>query len=50
MNPNHLKELLEKVADGSATEAEKLEALREANALVEEYNKALKEGLAAHPA
>jgi hypothetical protein len=50
MNPNHLKELLKKIADGSASEKEKLEALREANALIEEYNKALKEGLAKNPA
>lgn len=50
MNPNHLKESLEKVANGSASENEKLEALKEANALIEEYNKALKEGLSANPA
>lgn len=50
MNPNHLKDLLEKVANGSASEVEKLEALREANTLIEEYNRILKEGLAANPA
>ena len=49
MNPDHLKKLLEKVANGSATESEKLEALKEANTLIEEYNKALKEALAQNP-
>ena len=40
-----LKELIQKVADGTATQQEKLKALRDANAIIEEYNKALEEGI-----
>lgn len=49
MDSDHLKELLEKVANGSATDAEKLEALRQANDLIVHYNRLLKEALAQNP-
>ena len=49
MNADNLKALLEKIQAGTASESEKLEATKEANALLEELNKALRESLAQNP-
>ena len=45
IDTDSLKELIQKVADGMATQEEKLKALRDINAVIEEYNKALKKGI-----
>jgi ribosomal 50S subunit-associated protein YjgA (DUF615 family) len=49
MDTEKLKELIQKVVNGTANEEEKLQALKNLNELVEEYNKALKEALAQNP-
>ena len=45
INTDWLKELIKKVADGTATQEEKLKALQDMNELIEEYNKVLQEGI-----
>ena len=49
MDTEKLKILIQKMADGTATEGEKLEAFKNLNELVETYNKTLKEALAQNP-
>lgn len=49
MDNQHLKDLMHKAEAGDFTPEEKMELIRELNARLEEYNKALKEALVAVP-